>query len=287
VNMPRPTIPSHRVICSDAIVTHLRSPTAHPLCPRCQKHTKLYRLGDGRRQCAACGKKFSPHGERRERKLRQLADILLCFCLDLPATEAAKITHNRQPTVDLLYRGIRRSIAETHWGPRRIQLSSTVETMDRGFSNSAFCRRCRKRPGCPGRTRGDASVFGVRIEQGEAIRIDPLNDELFLSCGMYHPPVVRGSSKESYAQYGGFICHGTFHRFADRKEDGHLHDGLEQFWSWAGERLRRHHGVRMANLGNYLKELEWKYNHRAIGPIEQACALIPLLPQELFRPGSS
>lgn len=62
-----------------------------------------------------------------------------------------------------------------------------------------------------------------------------------------------------------------------------MHDGLEQFWSWVEERLRRYHGIRMENLGNYLKELVWKYNHRAMGPLEQAITIIPLFHQKLLR----
>lgn len=61
-----------------------------------------------------------------------------------------------------------------------------------------------------------------------------------------------------------------------------MRDGLEQFWSWAEERLRRHHGMRAENLGYYLKELEWKYNHRTMDPVEQAKVLVPLLPPKLL-----
>lgn len=63
-----------------------------------------------------------------------------------------------------------------------------------------------------------------------------------------------------------------------------MHDGCEQFWSWVEERLHRYHGIRTENLGSYLKELEWKYNHRTMGPLEQAIALIALLPKEIIAP---
>ena len=274
--------PHHRILCSDAILAYLRSPATPLLCPRCQKRTKLYLLGDGRRKCIACGKKFSLRGKQKERSLRQLADLLLCFCLDMPATQASKITGYRQPTVDLRYRDLRQAIAGNHWSAQRIHLASTVEITDRGFSNSAFCGRCRKRSGCHGRICGDTPVFGVRIDNTGEIRLDPLADDPILRSGMYCPPIVRGTPKDPYARYGGFLCHGTFHRFMDRKESGHMRDGLEQFWSWAEERLRRHHGMRAENLGYYLKELEWKYNHRTMDPVEQAKVLVPLLPPKLL-----
>lgn len=275
--MHSPKASHQRIICSDAILAHLRSPASRLLCPRCQKRTKLYLLEDGRRKCAACGKKFSPRGKQKERSLRQRADLLLCFCLEMPATQASKITGYRQPTVDLQYRNFRQAIAKEHWGTPKIRLARGIEPTDRAFS-SAFCKRCRRRPGCRGRLCHDAPVFGVRLEKQGVVRTDPLADELVLNDGLYCPPIMRGTPKDPYARHGGFICHGTFHRFTDRKESGRMRDGLEQFWSWAEERLRRHHGMRTENLGLYLKELEWKYNHRNMNPIEQAQALTALLP---------
>lgn len=281
--MPHATAPHrHRILCSDAVLEGLRCAAGaggsrkRISCPQCRKRTKLYCLGDDRRKCAVCGKRFSPGGKRRDRRLQQLADILLCFCLDLPALRASAITGYRQPTVDLLYRSIRRAIAGENWGTTHIRLASSLETEDRQFT-SAFCRRCRKRPGCRGRLCRDAPVFGVRVEGEGEVRLDPLPDEPLLRGGMVVPPILRGVPKDPYARYGGFICHGTFHRFSDRQDDGHMRDGCEQFWAFAAERLRRYHGMRTENVGFYLKELAWKYNHRAMGPEEQALAIIPLL----------
>lgn len=285
---PTASAPRHTILCSDTVLEGLRCAAGGSgnskcaLCPQCQRRTKLYRLGDGRRKCAVCGKRFSPGGRRDERRLRQLADILLYFCLDFPALRTSAITGYRQPTVDRLYRNIRQAITRENWDTKRIRLASGLETTDREFS-SAFCRRCRRRSGCRGRVCSDAPVFGVCMEKSGEVLLDPLADEPLLQDGMYVPPIIRGAPKDPYAQYGGFICHGTFHRFTDRQKDGHMRDGLEQFWSWAEERLRRYHGMHTENLGFYLKELEWKYNHRVMGPEEQALALIPLLlPSDWF-----
>ena len=38
--------------------------------------------------------------------------------------------------------------------------------------------------------------------------------------------------------------------------------GLEGFWSWAKERLIKHHGVFKENFPLFLKELKFRYNHR-------------------------
>jgi len=65
-------------------------------------------------------------------------------------------------------------------------------------------------------------------------------------------------------------------------------NGLEGFlpagqagWSWAKERLIKHHGVSKANFPLYLKELEFRYNHRHDDIFEKVadhlCDLVPKL----------
>jgi len=39
-------------------------------------------------------------------------------------------------------------------------------------------------------------------------------------------------------------------------------NGLEGFWSWAKERVIKHHGISAHRFPLYLKELEFRYNHR-------------------------
>lgn len=39
-------------------------------------------------------------------------------------------------------------------------------------------------------------------------------------------------------------------------------NGLEGFWSWAKERLFKHHGISPRLFPLYLKEMEFRYNHR-------------------------
>jgi transposase len=39
-------------------------------------------------------------------------------------------------------------------------------------------------------------------------------------------------------------------------------NGLEGFWSYAIERLKKHHGISPKHFPLYIKELEFRYNHR-------------------------
>lgn len=104
------------IINADSLLTHLKDlvrPTRsddsrHLLCPDCMTRTKLNTLGDGRRKCSVCGKKFRIHKTTDETKLKQCSEILLCFCLDFSAQTTAQITHHRYRLVATYYDHFRR-----------------------------------------------------------------------------------------------------------------------------------------------------------------------------------
>ncbi|MCX5852753.1 MAG: transposase, partial [Deltaproteobacteria bacterium] len=56
-------------------------------------------------------------------------------------------------------------------------------------------------------------------------------------------------------------------------------NGLEGFWSWAKERLVKHHGVSKEQFPLYLKELEFRYNNRRTDLFDHVatylCNLVP------------
>lgn len=56
-------------------------------------------------------------------------------------------------------------------------------------------------------------------------------------------------------------------------------NGLEGFWSWAKERLIKHHGVAPSRFPFYLKELEFRYNNRRedifTKIVQQLCDFVP------------
>ena len=39
-------------------------------------------------------------------------------------------------------------------------------------------------------------------------------------------------------------------------------NGVEGFWSFAKERLIKHHGISKGKFLIYIKEMEWRYNHK-------------------------
>ncbi len=239
---------------------HAHDRSQHLLCPRCRVRTRLYTLGDGRKKCARCGKKFTAHRKTDEIRLREFATILLAFCLGFPAAEAARLTRYRLRLVIALYRHFRLLLAARTLEPGKMALLQSIERHDRAVHESDICRQCARRYACKGRRSGDAPVFGIQLLSGGRVFVDPVShDEL--------PAGEKG--------YAGFVCRGAFHRFGGNHP---RRDGAERSWAWMAERLRRHHGIRHANVGLYLKELEWKYNHRKLSPEEQTQSIVALLP---------
>ena len=248
-----------------------RDTSRHVLCPGCMTRTKLYTLKDGRKKCSVCKKRFEPHKKTDQTKLQQYADILLCFTLDFSAHRASQISKIRYRLVSDIYVHLRRLLSQQNLMPGKIRLMMDTEPVCRGVHGSEYCKRCGSSYACKGRQKGDAPVFGVRELKNGRVFLAPLQDE----------PDAAGKASQGFS---GFICNGTFHRFKDNRKQ---QDGMESFWSWTEERLRKYHGVEPKNMGLYLKELEWKYNHRLLSPDIQAVKIARLFPADFLETWSA
>ena len=263
------------ILNSDFILPHFkekmrqgsRDTSRHVLCHDCKARTKLYTLKDGRKKCSVCNKKFEPRKKTDNTKLQQYADILLCFTLDFSAHRASQISKIRYRLVSDIYNNIRYLLTEQNLVPGKIRLMMATEPAYRGIHGSEYCKRCGNSYSCKGRQQGDAPVFGVRALKNGKVFLESLQDE----------PDEASKAPQAFS---GFICNGTFHRFTNNRKQ---QDGMESFWSWVEERLRKYHGVNPENMGLYLKELEWKYNHRLLGPDVQAVKIAAIFPEDFLE----
>ncbi len=254
--------------------THAHDRSRHLLCPSCRVRTKLHALGDGRRKCAKCGRKFNPAKKSDAVKLQQYAELLLCFCLNMTARQASTMTGNRYRLAGEVFDRFRTLLAAQSLTPGKMDLLRAVAACDHSVHESEFCSRCRGRFQCSGRKTGDAPVFGVKIMSNDNAFIDPLTES---EANVRFPMDDAGAK---FSGYAGFICRGKFHRFADNARSK---DGAERLWAWMRERLRAHHGIWKKNAGLYLKELEWKFNNRTLTSEEQALALAELMPDDFLH----
>ncbi len=232
-----------------------RDGSRHVMCPACKRRTKLYKLQDRRRKCTTCGKKFTIDRSQDRQRLEKYAVLLVCFCLDFTAHRVATITGFRYQFVARVYAYFRTLIAQQTAPLEALQKMMDMHQMETLYRISR-CAPCRKllRNGKP------VLVIGVR----------------YASKKILLESLATKAPETFAATYGGFICHSTFHRFTHSA--GKTGDGLELFWAWVEEHMRPYHGVFSQNIVLYLKELEWKYNHRHLKPHMQAMRLMLLLP---------
>lgn len=266
------------IINADTLVPHLKEkvrPTQsdasrHLICPNCQQRTKLNVLGDGRRKCTICGKKFRIHKVTDEKKIQQCAEILLSFCLDFSPSKTSQLTHYRHRLISDFYNHFRTIIVEHSLPPEKIKIIVDPEMDVRPPHEKSRCRWCKNKMLLAEKK---LPVFGMQFSKKGEVYIDPLKDD---EATVYFQMLgLKGNVSERFTGYAGFICCGKLHRFGS---DIHARDSADRLWTWRRERVRSHGVVWNKNAGFYLKELEWKYNHRLMNPEQQALSIIELMP---------
>ena len=135
------------------------------------------------------------------------------------------------------------------------------------------CRRS-PRPGLPDTGRPACTGYpsqdrprGARVRQHQ-------NPE----CNLRHGSPPRHSLAVTKVRRGSIVYTDRFQIYDSLMFCGYRHlkvdhaahfargrvtiNGLEGFWSWAKERLMKHHGISPRRFPLYLKEVEFRYNHR-------------------------
>ena len=134
---------------------------------------------------------------------------------------------------------------------------------------------------------GKVPVFGVLERQGK-VRVTVVPDVSAKTLiGLTVKTVRRGSIvyTDKFRSYDSLMFCGYRHLKVDhnkRFSSGKVYiNGLEGFWSWAKEKIIKHHGVSKEKFPLYLKELEFRYNNRHTDIFENVadymCDLVPKL----------
>jgi len=262
-----------------------RTKSGNLICPKCKVRTKLYKLSDGRRKCKRCGKKFSRKDSLSQASLRLLANVIMGFCLDWSALRTAKLFRHDYHDVLTGYVTIRKMLMKG--SSKEKKLYGTVEC-DESYFGGVNRKRNKKyrKPyvGC-GRGTDKSPVFGIRQRAGRVV-IELLGDfsneqiEFIIK-----KKVVANSSvmTDEFSSYKGLAYKGYIHRFVEHGKEqyvqGNVHvNGMENFWSWAKEHMFKYHGVFRKNLLYYMKEMEWKFNNRALRPEGKALHIAKIFP---------
>jgi len=235
----------------------------HRFCPRCSTR-KLYKLSDGRRRCSKCKYTFHDFSGRwinnGNLTAIQWLGIIKLFELEISVRKMASQMGMAYNTVYNAVKTIRMAIV-SHADDAEDLLAGEIELDESYFGG--------KRKGNRGRgAAGKVPVFGILERNGKVqVTVVP-NVTAETLVGLTVKTVRRGSIvyTDKFGSYNSLMFCGYRHLKIDHSKRfscGKVYiNGLEGFWSWAKERLIKHHGISKENFPLYLKELEFRYNNR-------------------------
>lgn len=231
-------------------------------CPRCVSK-EVMKIRRKRLLCQSCRYEFGDftgtHLALLRIGFRDWLWLIKLFELEISARKAARELGLSYPTVLKGFQVIRRAIvAQDQAYPL---LKGEVEADEAYFGG--------RRQGKRGRgAAGKVPVFGILEREGK-VRVEVVpNVKAETLLHLTVKKVRRGSIvyTDKYQSYDSLMFCGYRHLKVDHSQrfaSGKVYiNGLEGFWSYAKERLIKFHGVSKEKFPFYLKELEFRYNHR-------------------------
>ena len=188
--------------------------------------------------------------------------ILKGFCLELTAVQTAQQLSLNRHTVDRYYQIFRERIAK-HEEQNFKQLSGNIEIDESYFGSRHFGdkrgRGAKWRIPVVGILKRKGLVYATVIPDVSRKTLMPIIEKL-----------VRKSKSNVYTDkwrsYDGLVFSGyKHHRINHSKEfvKSHNHiNGIESFWSYVKRKMRKHNGIPRHKFYLYLKESEFRFNHR-------------------------
>jgi transposase len=217
---------------------------------------KTSRTARGYIKCAKCDK------QKSLKKLRFEISALQGFYRQQPAYRLATDLGCDIKSVTRIYQRIRTIIyhtCELEGG----RLSGEIE-MDESYFGG-------RRKGKRGRgAAGKSIVFGLLERDGRVFTrvVEDVTAETLMA--QIRAKTRKGSVyyTDSYRGYNSLKRHGKHHQvnhsksLVDKKTKNHI-NGIEGFWSYAKHILYNYRGVSKYHFPMYLKEVEYRYNHRS------------------------
>lgn len=185
-----------------------------------------------------------------------------CFCDELTAVQTARICKLNRHTVDYHYRLYRDAIA-AYQEAQRVKLRGNIE-IDESYFGSRHRGDRRGRS-----TERKIPVVGLLKRGGQVYTaiIPDVSKRTLL-------PIIQGLIVKSrsnlytdqWHSYDGLVLAGyKHHRINHSKEfvaNHHHINGIESFWSYVKRKMRKHNGIPRHRFYWYLKEAEFRFNHR-------------------------
>jgi transposase len=261
---------------------------ARTQCIDCGYTRKLWRLSDGRWECKRCGKQFglltATALARTRFSLVEVYELLSWFELELTDHAIARRVGLPYHQVHRFFLNVRQAIAA--YEERSITLLDGEVEVDESYFGPRFrnrrhrTRQRLKKSGMVKRGRGSKRlqtvVFGIYERPDGIVYTQPVPD---VSSEVLKAIIHEKVSIETTVYSDTLVSyHGLGRRYADHQTLRHREgeyvrgaasiNGIEGFWAYAKERLLRPHGVSANHFLLYLKEVEYRFNHRHLQPEE-------------------
>jgi transposase len=232
-------------------------------CPYCRRR-KVYLMSRKRIRCRKCRKDYdflkSSWLGRVRISYSDWLILLKLFELEVSARKASKQTGLGYPATLKSFDTIRHAIVQ--------QLAKSDKTL-KGEIEADEAYFGGKRKGKRGRGAGGKTIiFGILERRGK-VSVSVVQDVSAESLiGQTVKKVKRGSIvyTDKWKGYDSLMFCGYRHLTIDHSKEfkrGKVYiNGVEGFWSFAKERLIKHHGISKHKFLYYIKEMEWRYNNR-------------------------
>ena len=222
-------------------------------CIFCDKYG-LYKLKNKKVKCKHCKKYYSL------KKLKRDLEILYYFYLEISARKTAKELNLDYQTVQSRFMKFRKNIFN-YCEQQSEKLNGELELDESYFGG--------KRKGNRGRGANNKTiVFGILERKGQVYTKIVENVSANILMEEIKNKTLKGSvfytdGWRSYADLKQFGKHNIIkhHEGEFAKAKNHI-NGIEGFWSFAKERFHKYHGIKKNNYPFYLKEMEFRFNHR-------------------------
>lgn len=213
----------------------------------------LSRLQDRRVWCSSCRKKYSLA------KLKRDLRVLYYFYLEVSARKCALEMNLSYKTVSNRYSQYRNAIMD--YSEKEFKkLRGLVEADESYFGG--------KRKGNRGRGAfNKQAVFGI-LERNGRVYTAAVPDVSAKTLFEHIKKKTRKGSvfyTDDFKSYKDLKQYGKHSKIKHSKSfgKGHNHiNGIEGFWSFAKERFHKYHGINRKNYPEYIKEMEFRFNHR-------------------------
>ena len=192
----------------------------------------------------------------------QIKKILHSFSLELTAVQTAQQLQLNRHTIDRYYQFFREKIAA--YEEREMQQLSGEIEVDESYFGSRH-RGDKRGRGSPnkipviGILKRQGKVFATVISDASAKTLVPIIEKL----------VAKSKTNiytDQWRSYDGLVLSGYKHHRINHSQEfvqNHHHiNGIESFWSYVKRKMRKHNGIARHKFYLYLKESEFRFNHR-------------------------